>query len=638
MTIQDQIIGFRRDRIGARLICMLNVMRLSRKFGVSGTYLWLREPQDSPYPELADPRDFLAADFVARHIRIIDQPPERGQRQNVNTVTSGSNVEGFAAMLAAGQLYECDSLAEIIRFMDEPAADAAADIRDIARQVVLAPPLAEALAKARGIVARAGGGDPVAIHVRRGDILDSDPWSYSAWPSKYVPDEFYRGFIDEAEGPVIAFSDTPAAVTHLAQGNPRVIAVGDLFDSRSLSVAARDLLELLLMADCAQVGAPGYSAFSRAATVMGRCEIAALPASLPAETRVAAYDALLERMIARPDSFFAPGDLAQSIAYGAKHAVTIGRAGELLDRFADRVQLLERFPFLYRELAATAWSAGRKQKARRLARQGLDSPLMRNRDKPLCRQVLLVSETTDPDRLGAELVNMVFTGHAAEGPIMPALAGRLLAAGGKTAHMLGFAPDLLPLYAQPDPLGGPDPVLPLWLLRIDWFEFVRDPSLQSEALNWPDMWRKMKPAADGLAEVEAALAAGTPPATPDAAVAARLGFCASVLRLHGRLKRAMAVLEWLDAARPGDFLTAKRLADACFAAGNRKAGWRWLDRAQERAPGHALLLLSQAIRAAEEGAAPRAARALAQAEAAWPGLGLERSVRRASREHLPAKA
>lgn len=136
MTIQDQIIGFRRDRIGARLICMLNVMRLSRKFGVSGTYLWLREPEDSPYPELADPGDFLAADFVARHIRIIDQPPERGQRQNVNTVTSGSNVEGFAAMLAAGRLYECDSLAEIIRFMDEPAADAAADIRDIARQVV----------------------------------------------------------------------------------------------------------------------------------------------------------------------------------------------------------------------------------------------------------------------------------------------------------------------------------------------------------------------------------------------------------------------------------------------------------------------------------------------------------------------
>ena len=198
MTIQDQIIGFRRDRIGARLICMLNVMRLSRKFGVSGTYLWLREPQDSPYPELADPHDFLTADFVARHIRIIDQPPERGQRQNVNTVTSGSNVEGFAAMLAAGQLYECDSLAEIIGFMDEPAADAAADIRDIARQVVLAPPLAEALAKARDIVARAGGGDPVAIHVRRGDILDGDPWSYGAWPSKYVPDEFYRGFIDQA--------------------------------------------------------------------------------------------------------------------------------------------------------------------------------------------------------------------------------------------------------------------------------------------------------------------------------------------------------------------------------------------------------------------------------------------------------
>ena len=132
--------------------------------------------------------------------------------------------------------------------------------------------------------------------------------------------------------------------------------------------------------------------------------------------------------------------------------------------------------------------------------------------------------------------------------------------------------------------------------------------------------------------------AGTPPATPDGETAARLGFCASVLRLHGRLRRAMALLEWLDAARPGDFLTAKRLADACFAAGNRKAGWRWLDLAQARAPQNALLLLSCAIRAAEQGDETRAAEAMAAAGTAWPGLALERSVRRASRGHLPAKS
>ncbi len=634
MTIQDQIIGFRRDRIGARLICMLNVMRLSRKFGVSGTYLWLREPQDSPYPELADPRDFLAADFVARHIRIIDQPPERGQRQNVNTVTSGSNVEGFAAMLAAGRLYECDSLAEIIRFMDEPAADAAADIRDIARQVVLAPPLAEALAKARGIVARAGGGDPVAIHVRRGDILDSDPWSYSAWPSKYVPDEFYRGFIDEAEGPVIAFSDTPAAVTHLAQGNPRVIAVGDLFDSRSLSVAARDLLELLLMADCAQVGAPGYSAFSRAATVMGRCEIAALPASLPAETRVAAYDALLERMIARPDSFFAPGDLAQSIAYGAKHAVTTGRAGELLDRFADRVPLLERFPFLYRELAIAAWTSGRRQRARRLAREGVATPLIRNRDRVQCRQLIMIAATDGPDGITreteAQFLSMLLTSRAVEGPVMPELAHRLMTRPGNAlAGTLLLAPELIPLFAEPPAEGvQTGPLLPLWLLRLDWSEFLRDAGPLHDLLQWPEMWPKMRPAAKGFGEVEMALGQGMPLPPADADAVARFGHCASALRLHGRLKRAFALLHWLDASSPGQALTHKRLADTCFAASNPKGGWRWLNSALMLAPENPMLRISAAIRAAEGGDRSRAARHLDEAEIFWPGLGLIGNLRR----------
>ena len=631
------IIGFRQDRIGARLICLLNTLRLARKFGVSGRYLWLSQP-DGPYPELVDPRHFLTDDFVAAHIRIVSAAPAREGRQNVRAVAPGMNVQGFARALAEGRRYDCDSMSELVRFIDEDAATVAAEMRAVAADLALTPRLQKALTKARRVIARAGGGAPVAIHVRRGDILDGDPWSYSSWASKYVPDEFFRAFIDGHDGPVIAFSDTPAAVTHLRRGDPRVLLAAELLDTAALSVAERDLLELLLMAGCAEVGAPSHSAFSRAASVIGGCRILALPPDLPDAARRAAFDAVLDRVITRPDSFFAPGDLAQSAAYAARHAAGAGRGSELVDALGGRRAFLERFPFLYRELAATAWSAGRKQKARRLARQGLDSPLMRNRDKPLCQQVLLVSETTEPDALGAALVNMLFTGHAAEGPIMPALAGRLLAAGGKTAHMLGFAPDLLPLYAQPDPLGGSGPVLPLWLLRIDWFEFIRDPGLQSEALNWPDMWRKMKPAAQGLARVEAALASGTPPDTPDAVMAARLGFCASVLRLHGRLKRAMAVLEWLDAARPGDFLTAKRLADACFAAGNGKAGWRWLERAQDRAPGHALVLLSLAFRAAEDGDARRADGIRAEAEAAWPGLALERSVRRAARKHLPTKA
>ncbi len=642
MTKHHAIIGFRQDRIGARLICLLNVMRIARKFGVSGRYLWLSQP-GGPYPELADPRDFLDPAFVAAHIDVVGHAPDRAGLRNLPAVAPGMSRAGFARTLAEGRRYECDSMAEILRFMDEPEAEAAAGLRAVAADLALSPRLARALADARRILERAGGGRPLAIHVRRGDILDGDPWSYSSWASKYVPDEFFRAFVAAVEGPVIAFSDTPAAVEHLRQGDPRILSVQELLDPGALTPAERDLLELLLMAGCAQVGAPSHSAFSRAAAMVGECRIVTLPGALPADLQASAHDALLERVLSRPESFLAPGDLAQSISYAAGHARRRGRGAELVDALAGNRALLERFPFLYRELAVAAWSAGRAQKARRLALQGLEAPLMRNRDKPQCRQVLLVTGGQGGNADGAApapdaaFVDMILAGRSAEGPIMPALAHRLMGEGGAASRALGFAPELLATYAQPDPERGKGRILPLWLLRIDWSEFIRDPGPQRELLVWPDLWRKLGPGAEALAPVEAALARGEQPPLAEGD-AAWLGFCASVLRLHGRLNRALALLHWLDAARPGRTLTCKRLADVCFAAGNRTAGQRWLDAALALAPDQPLLRLSAALRAAEAQDAPRAEAHLRAAQAAWPELGLTQTLRRTMRRQMQAGA
>lgn len=220
---------------------------------------------------------------------------------------------------------------------------------------------------------------------------------------------------------------------------------------------------------------------------------------------------------------------------------------------------------------------------------------------------------------------------------MPALAHRLIRGGGPAAQTLCHAPDLLPIHAQPDPENGKGRLLPLWTLRIDWSEFVRDPGPQRELLLWPDLWRKIAPGAEKLQQIEAALARGENPGL-DERDAAWLGFCASVLRLHGRLNRAFALLHWLDAARPGRMLTCKRLADVCFAAGNRKAGQRWLDAALALAPDQPLLRLSAALRAAEAQDAPRAEAHLRAAQAAWPELGLTQTLRRTMRRQMQAGA
>ncbi|WP_197055970.1 tetratricopeptide repeat protein [Paracoccus halophilus] len=635
---EDQIIGFRRDRIGARLICLLNVMRLARATGVRGRYLWLSDPA-SDHTELNDPHDFLAPDFVAAHIEVVPAVPDLSRLPNVGTAAPGMSLGGFRERLAAGERYECDTMAETVRFMDESLESADAEIHEIARSIRLAAPLARELEKARALVARAGGGAPVAIHVRRGDILDGDPWSYSSWATKYVPDEFYRAFISMSEGPVLSFSDTPAAVAHLGQGDPRILPVTRILDAGKLPQAARDLLELLLMADCERVGAPSHSAFSRAAAVAGQCRIVSLPDALPEDLRNAAYDALLERVISRQDSFFAPGDLAQTAGFAARHAVVTGRGPELIGALAGNGDFLERFPFLYKDLAVTAWASGRMQKARKLAQLGLNAPLIRHRDKPQCRQVLLVAPAgNQPEQnrlVDAQFLTLLFSGRAAEGPIIPVLARRLVRQKSESVQALLFPPRLLQAYLRPTPEGGDGAkALPLWTLRLDWAEFVRGKALLRELREWPRLWEKMKPVASGLSELEDRLAGGDRPGASDAE-AMRFGFCAAILRLNGRLKRSFALLNWLEEIRPGQVLTHKRLADTCFAAGQAHGGWKWLDSAMALAPENPMLRLSGAIRAAQQGDGTRARRHLAEAEALRPDLDLTAVVRRGFIRQLP---
>ena len=173
--------------------------------------------------------------------------------------------------------------------------------------------------------------------------------------------------------------------------------------------------------------------------------------------------------------------------------------------------------------------------------------------------------------------------------------------------------------------------LPLWVLRSDWLELVTDQNIRRTLLVDIDLGQKLTPARDLLAATEAALAAGETPQADDLAQR-RLGFCAAQLRLHGRLKRAFALLHWLDGLHPGDALTHKRLADACFTAGNAKAGWRWLNSAEALMPENALLKLSAAMRASETGDADVALTRLQQARQLWPDLELTGKITRRIRK------
>lgn len=658
MSNEPAIIGFRQDRAGARIVGILNVMRLSRLFGVEARFQWLSQP-DGPYPELSDPAAFFKPNFIARHIDVVTEAPDLGGRRSVTAASAQLNLANFGRALEGGALFHSESAFAVDRFQGEDAAQVAMRVRDIAAELKLAAPLAKALRKMQRQIEKMGGGPPAAIHVRRGDILDGDPWSYSAWPSKYVPDEFLQAYADRQPGPVVAFSDTPDAVLHLAKGRERIIPVDRLLAEHAGDVppgAARDVLELLLMARCRSVGAPSQSAFSRAAQVVGGGEVVALPYDLPVQVNRQAYDALLDRVIAAPDSFYAPGDLAQSAAYAIRHVVSTNRVPDLLAAFEGRADFTRRFPFVLVALAEAAEQTGHAAVAQDLAERALAEKMLRPRDRNRARNLIMLGQSraklsrTEPAQdeeagdLDAAFVERALKAQGADSRSLAASAWLILSRPGAAGTQLLFPPllgQMIQSAAEPDPQA--EKLLPLWAFLCDWDDLVRSESLRAGMRHRPAINVKLAAAERPLHLFEAAAGAGIDPPEPDDDVALLLGHAASVMVLHGRLRRAYPLLNWLEKVRPADAITARRLSNAFFQAGNRKAGWMWLDNAISRAPGNALLHLSAGLRAHEHGFPNRRRDHLAAAVRLWPEFGMAERVQRrlkkqAARAADPASA
>lgn len=639
------ILGFRKDRVGARLIGLLNVLRLRARFGPDvARFAWLSQP-DGPYPDLADPTEIFAPALVAAVMDVVPRTPDMAERESLTAAAVRMRPDSLAERLAQGARWHCDAAFEMVAFQGERPADIVRQTAALVAALPLSAPLAQALDAAMAQVGAVASGPAAAIHVRRGDILDGDPWSYAAWPSKYVPDEFFRAYVGTTTGPVLAFSDTPAAIPHLAQGHPRIVAVAGLLADRGLTTAQQDVLELLLMARCAQVGAPAYSAFSRAAQVMGGAQVVALPAGLPRPLRVAAHDGLLDRALTRQASFLAPGDLAQSLVHAANHAAATGRDADLVAAFAPQDAFLRRFPFVGGVVAAAALRADQPDLAATLAAAMLDNPRLQSGNKTVARQIGMLRTMSarrggdgDGDPVG-DLVTELFVGRRSDSSVLPRLAWSMLGQQGSAGAALMMSPGLARRLALPQVEGGPPALLPPWTVQIGWAELIQSDDMRRRLHQSPPLARALAPAAGLLDGVEAGLAALERLARPRRIETELLGFAASVLVMHNRLARAMRLLEWLIAQRPTDPMLRKRMADACYMAGNAGAGWRWLDSAIERADAgsrsHALLHVAAASRAGE-GAPRRAERHLAAASEAWPDLRLIARVAKGLGQSGPA--
>lgn len=606
------IIGFRKDRIGARLTGLLNILRLQRKFGHEARFLWLADP-GSAWPELADPAAFLARDFIARHVTVIDRLPDLSHRSDLATRAARLDGEHMAQRLRAGERFVSDAAFDVIAFMGEPLPQARAEIAALAASLPLAPRLARALQQAeKRLARRVEGGleQAAAMHMRRGDLLDGDPWSLTSWAAKFAPDEFLRIWADAQPGAVIVFTDTPAAARQMAAGNDRIMPIDSLLDMDKLSMAERDMLELLIMSRCARIAAAGGSAFSLAAASVGGAEFVPLPQGLAPADRLAAYQALLDRCIDAPDSFFAPGDLAQSLPYAARHAMAQGQAGRLAAALQDREALMQAHPFARRILAECLLADGQQGPARAALERAIADPRLIRADLRHCRGMLsLIEARAAPDSpaTAADFLAMAFSQPAGAG-LTGQLAALLLARPGPAAQALMFPHVLAADLCDRDESGQAQ--LPPWFWLTDWEELLDSDGARRPLTGGPALHLKLRRLGPLPRQVDEALSRGEgfrPPQSDTEAQLAGLG--AAILSMHGRFARALRILHWLDEARPHDVLTCKRLADTCFRLGNPRRGEELLHQALERAGGEAPLLhLSMARRLGVLGRPVRARR------------------------------
>lgn len=328
-----QIIAFRNDRLGGRLLMIVNAMRLAQLMDVPFRIHWHRGTDFSAV--INEPTDFFDADFVTRNF--ID-------RRAFLTLREGSvrpqerqdlGLAGLRTALEQGTNILIDEGFGFSTYEGEDPAEVARVGAALWREVPLAPTVATVLQQVRATI----GPKTTAYHIRRGDILSLPRAMNRQWPNKYVYDELYETHIEAsiaAGARPILFSDDAATVKRFKDRYPELIPAATLFDSGSVTPGQADFLELLALSSCSRIIGPPQSAFSSGAAALGEIPIIDVEQALAPEQREAAGNRLLERLREPdPQGKWGPGDVGQSLVHLDRHLARQKRFGEMaaiLDR------------------------------------------------------------------------------------------------------------------------------------------------------------------------------------------------------------------------------------------------------------------------------------------------------------------
>lgn len=629
--MQPPILGYRKDRLGGRLVTLINCMMLAEQFGTDARFWWWTGTS-AEEPQALDPAEIFAPEFIDRWMILSDAAPAIAGRANLVETRARMGAERFAHALGRGRMFLLDDGFQINRFLGQDPGAAQADFSRAAAAVAYAAPVARALEQAEATL-RAGDGAVHALHVRRGDVIDADPWRATSWTAKYLPEDFVTAYIDATDAPVLLFSDTPQVLGRLTGRRAAVYALPDLVDLSALAPTQRDLVELLLMARCDTIAAPTLSAFSNGAAILHGARRVTLPRDLDPARKRRAEEALLQRVITAPDSFLNDGDLAQSTAYAYNHATATGQHAMLRATLKQRAgRMLDRFPQHFPMMMSLALADRDYEDVRALGHAARSSPRMWERDlKPVTLMALCADHALAGDAGTARTAAWRFViQHFARwqsDPRTDAITNYFLSRdAGLRAWFMLPAPVIAAMrdgtcmgqpLVPPPPLSAADPdfaaALPFWVVALDWTDLFEPRRIGPALRSSPGFFGKESRIPKPVRDAEAAHTTRRTPLPDDPDLVAMMGLHAQVLRLHGKYRRAACVLEAIAAASPQDPLAHKRLSDLYFDMDEEAMALAALRDALALAPGHSGLLTAMGRRVYEMGDAATACRLFAHA-------------------------
>lgn len=341
---QGKLIAFRADRMGGRLIALLNTMRFARSFELPFVVHW----RDSD--GLGDGTDLFDEGFVARHF--IDKPTYqqmKGRATSVGAVLHSTTARQFLDHLRDGRHVLLDPPFDVLKMPFEDEAEVHRTFRQVVEDLPLNPVLAQHLDVLRNRLR--DGRRTVAYHIRRGDLTSDMRAMNRAWPNKFVPDEFFEAHIRaklEGDGArTILFSDNHCVLDRYTTMFPDLLTFDQVADTSALSMVQRDALELFAMSLSDLIVAPPSSAFSSTAKTIGGGEFRDVESDLTPEARHQALDVLAGRLREQPDLFANEGEIGQYLVYACTHLVGTGRRADFIQIARQHIETGLNIAFVY---------------------------------------------------------------------------------------------------------------------------------------------------------------------------------------------------------------------------------------------------------------------------------------------------